>query len=260
MTDLADFRNQFVAGEWRPGSGGTFTSIDPYTEEAWAELTSASAEDVDAAVRGGYQAFPAWRRTPGLERARLLFALADAIERDVDELAEIETRDNGKILRENANQLRFAARNYRFHAGLADKVTGETKPLDRYDTFNYTTREPLGVVALITAWNSPLQTLSNKLAPALAAGNCVLIKPSEHASVSSLRFAQLLEEVGFPRGVVSVLTGAAETGQAITSHRDLAKISFTGGAATATRISMNAAAALVPATFELGGKSAFHGG
>lgn len=251
-----DYTRQFIGGEWIPGGSGSLDAVDPYTGDVWASLTQASRSDIDQAVQTASEAFAEWRRTPGVERARLLYALADAIEANVDELAELETRDNGKIYRENRNQLFFAARNYRFHAGMADKLTGETKPLDRYDTVDFTIREPYGVVALITAWNSPLQTLSNKLAPALAAGNCPIIKPSEKTSVSTLAFGRLLEEVGFPKGVVSVVTGGPDTGRSLVSHSGIAKISFTGGPATAAVIAGIAAGNLVPATFELGGKSA----
>lgn len=256
MNHLHDARQQFFAGEWRPGSDGELDAINPYTEKPWARLTHAGSDDIDAAISKGADTFTRWKRTPGYERARLLGALADAIEAELDDLALTETTDNGKLYRENRNQLRFAARNYRFHAGMADKLVGETKPHDNYDTFDFTTREPLGVVALITAWNSALQTLSNKLAPALAAGNCVIIKPSEHAAVSSLQFARLIERVGFPEGVVSVVTGGPATGAALVANPNLAKVSFTGGVATAKRIAATLAANLIPSTFELGGKGA----
>lgn len=255
MTETASYVDHYVDGTWTPGNGGEFASINPYSGEAWAVLSSADESDVDRTVQAARRAFPVWRDTPGLERSRVLHRIAELIEDHLDELGEIETRDNGKLFKENRNQIQFAARNYRFHAGLADKMNGETKPLDRADVLNFTMREPLGAVVLITASNSPLQTLSNKLAPALAAGNSVVIKPSEHASVSTLVFAGLLEDAGVPAGVVNVVTGEAETGRALTSHPDIAKISFTGGVATAKRIAANAAANLVPATFELGGKS-----
>ena len=256
MEQREDHLEHYVDGTWRRGEGDTFTAVNPYTEQPWATMTAASSEDVDRAVSAARNAFPSWSTTPGLERAQLLNAIADLIEDRLETLADVETRDNGKLRKENLNQLRFAARNYRFFAGMADKIVGETKPLDRYDTLNFTTRDPLGVVVLITASNSPLQILSNKLPPALAAGNTAVIKPSEHASVSTLVFARLLQDAGVPRGVVNVVTGAAETGRAITSHPGIDKISFTGGIETAKRIAANAAPNLVPATFELGGKSA----
>jgi aldehyde dehydrogenase (NAD+) len=253
---VRDFREQLIDGRLVPGAGPEFTSIDPYTQTEWARFTSATPEDVDAAVAAAERAFDGWRRTSGLERARLLNALADAIEANVDLLAETETKDTGKIIRENRNQILFAARNFRFMAGLADKITGETKPLDTYTTFAFTTREPIGVCALITAWNSPLQLLSNKLPPALAAGNTVVIKPSEFTSSSTLELARLATEVGFPPGVINVVTGAGATGAALISHPGVAKISFTGGIETAKRIAATAAERIVPCSLELGGKSA----
>lgn len=233
-----------------------FESIDPYTERVWARHTSASKEDVDAAVEAAAGAFDGWRRTSGYERGKLISRLADLMERDLDRLAELETHDNGKIFRDNRNQIVFAIRTYRYFAGLADKLNGETKPLDKYATIDFTTREPLGVCALITAWNSPLQLLANKLPPALAAGNTAVIKPSEHTCASTLEFARLVQEAGIPEGVVNVVTGAADTGQALTGNPQVAKISFTGGVETARRIAAAAATNVVPATFELGGKSA----
>jgi len=253
---VENYRDQLIDGEMVAGSGPEFTSIDPYSEEPWAVFTEADESDVDRAVQAAARAFDGWRRTPGQERARLMNALADAIERDVDRLAEIETRDNGKIVRENRNQIQFAVRNFRYFAGLADKITGETKPLDSYTTFDFTTREPIGVCVLITAWNSPLQLLSNKLPPALAAGNTAVVKPSEFTTASTLEMARLAIEVGFPPGVINVVTGAGRTGAALVAHPSIDKISFTGGIETAKRIAASAAANIVPCSLELGGKSA----
>ncbi|HEU4975061.1 MAG TPA: aldehyde dehydrogenase [Baekduia sp.] len=252
----ADHRNQLIAGEWVIGQGGERESVDPFRQEAWTAISDADAADVDRAVRGAREAFRSWRRVTGYERAKLLFAFADILEAEADELGRLETRDNGKIVRENQNQIRFAVRNFRFFAGLADKFGGETKQLDNYDTVDFTTREPRGVVVLIAPWNSPVQTLSNKLAPALAAGNVVLIKPSEHTSASTLELGRLFERAGFPPGVVSVVTGGPATGEALTSHDDIDMISFTGGIEGARRIAVNAARNVVPLTLELGGKGA----
>jgi aldehyde dehydrogenase (NAD+) len=245
-----------IDGKWVAGGGGDYESIDPYTQQPWATHTNAAAADVDAAVAAANRAFPAWRRTSGYERAKLINRLADLMEREIDRLAEIETHDNGKIVRENRNQIGFAARIYRFFAGMADKLNGESKPLDNYNTIDFTVREPVGVCVLITAWNSPLQLLANKLPPALAAGNTVVIKPSEFTSASTLELGKLVIEAGFPPGVINIVTGSAETGQLLTSHPDIGKISFTGGIETARLIAANAAANATPCTFELGGKSA----
>jgi aldehyde dehydrogenase (NAD+) len=185
-----------------------------------------------------------------------MFRLAELLERDVRRLAEIESTDNGKINRETENQIRFAARNYRFFAGLADKIGGGTQALDCYTMFNYTTREPHGVTALITAWNSPLSLLANKLPPALAAGNTAVVKPSEYTPASTLEMARLIEEAGFPPGVVSVVVGGAETGRALTSHPRIDMISFTGSVETGRAIAQAAATSIIPVALELGGKSA----
>lgn len=253
---MENFREQLIDGEMVVGSGPEFTSIDPYTGEAWAILTTASSEDVDRAVQAAADAFDGWRKTPGVERARLMLRLADAIEANLDELALIETRDNGKLLKENRNQIQFAVRNFRWYAGIADKIHGEVKPMDSYTTFDFTTREPIGVCALITAWNSPLQLLSNKLPPALAAGNTAVIKPSEYTTASTLALGRLAIEVGFPQGVINVIAGAGATGGLLTDHPGVDKISFTGGVETARRIAAAAAARIVPCSLELGGKSA----
>lgn len=248
----------YIGGEWVRSQGGQLRATsNPYTETEWARITEATASDVHAAVGAAQDAFrAAWRDTPGAERARLMFKLAGLLERDAERMARIETTDNGKVIRETRAQMRFAARNLRFQAGLADKLTGETKQLDNPDLLDYTTREPVGVAALITAWNSPIGLLSNKLPPALAAGNCVVIKPSEYTSISTLELAKLTAEAGFPDGVINVITGAGEAGSALTSDPRLGRISFTGSVETGKRVAAAAAANVVPATLELGGKSA----
>lgn len=256
QTTPADHREQLIAGEWVAGNGGERDSVDPFRQETWAVISDADATDVERAIAGAREAFRSWRRVTGYERAKLLFRFADLLEAEADELGRLETRDNGKIVRENQNQVRFAVRNFRFFAGLADKFGGETKQLDSYDTVDFTTREPRGVVVLIAPWNSPIQTLSNKLAPALAAGNAVIIKPSEHTSASTLEEAKLFERAGFPPGVVSVVTGGPATGEALTSHPGVDMISFTGGVEGARRIAANAARNVIPLTLELGGKGA----
>lgn len=246
-----------IGGEWvRASDGGTLDSFDPFTQEVWATIPQATEADVaraievaDAAFRGG------WRQTPGRDRAALLNRLADLIDKAGDDLARIETIDNGKVIRETRAQVGFASRNYRYFAGLADKQQGETIPLDNGDLFDFTLVEPMGVTILITAWNSPLTLLANKLAPALAAGNTVVIKPSEHASCSTLAFGRLVEQAGFPPGVVNIVTGDGRIGPALSTHPKIAKISFTGGIVTARKILTAAAERLVPVTTELGGKS-----
>lgn len=235
--------------------GALLEAVNPFDGSVWGTVPAATTADVDAAVQAARQALPAWRSTPGVERARLLHLLADAIEQNADRLAEWETNDNGKVIRETRPQMSFVARNLRFFAGYADKLYGKTIPLDNPSVFDYTVRRPYGVCALVTAWNSPLALLANKLPPALATGNTVVIKPSEHASVTTAELARIATEVGFPPGVINVVTGDGLVGDALTRHPEVDRISFTGGGGTGRRIAANAAERLVPVSLELGGKS-----
>jgi acyl-CoA reductase-like NAD-dependent aldehyde dehydrogenase len=246
-----------IGGELVDASGDRrLDATNPYTSSAFATIPDATAADVAGAVAAARTAFDdVWSGVPGSERARLMHRLADLIEAEADELGRLESTDNGKLLRETTGQARFAARNYRFFAGYADKLYGRTIPLDTPDMLDYTLREPVGVAALITAWNSPMQLLANKLAPALAAGNAVVIKPSEHASATTLALAQLLDRAGFPPGVVNIISGGVEAGAALTSSPHLDRISFTGSVPTGQAIAAAAARTLVPVTLELGGKS-----
>ena len=249
----------YVGGRWQPPrSGETMPSVNPYTGEPWAEIPVAGPQDVDEAVRAARAALEdgPWGRMNGYRRAELLRRLAALTEREADRLAAVETRDNGKIIRETSAQVRAAARAFHYFAGAADKILGQVIPLDRDEILDYLVRVPVGVVAAITAWNSPIQFLANKLAPALAAGNAVVVKPSEVASASTLEFARLVEEAGFPPGVVNVVTGAAATGQALVSHPGVDKVSLTGGVATGKAVARLAADHLADGVYELGGKSA----
>ncbi|SLK17172.1 aldehyde dehydrogenase, partial [Arthrobacter sp. P2b] len=236
-------------------SGDTFESVNPFDSEVWATVPAGTATDVDAAVGAARAAAKSWGRTPGVERGRLMRALGEAIRRDAEQLAQWESTDNGKVIRETRTQMQFLARNLDFFAGSADKLFGSSIPLDNPRILDYTVRRPYGVAALITAWNSPLALLGNKLPPALAAGNTVVIKPSEHASVTTTELGRLALEVGFPPGVVNVVTGDSVVGEALTSHPGVDKISFTGGGPAGRRVAENAAARFVPVTLELGGKS-----
>lgn len=246
----------YVAGEWREGRGGRrFNAINPYTARPWATVAQAEHEDVNAAIACARAAFEGvWSRMNGYERSGLLMKLADLLQNDAERMGRLESTDNGKIIRETHTQMVLAARQYRFFAGYADKLWGQQIPLDQRDVFDYATREPLGVVALLTAWNSPLGLLANKLAPALAAGNCVVIKPSEHTSVTTLEFCRLVQAAGFPAGVVNVVCGAADVGRALVEGA-VDKVSFTGSAAVGREIAAAAGRRLVPVTLELGGKS-----
>lgn len=247
----------FIGGEWVDGSEGeTFETVNPYNQEAWALLPQATKADVERAIAVARDTFRTkWRKVNGVTRATMMFKLAELLEAEAERMGRLETTDNGKLLRESVKNMSSAARYYKFFAGYADKVYGEVIPMDNLDLFDYTLREPIGTVALITPWNSPISILANKLAPALATGNTVVIKPSEHTSVTTLEFAKMAKQAGFPDGVINVVTGDARVGNWLSQSPDVGKISFTGGTATAKLIAANASANLVPLLLELGGKS-----
>jgi acyl-CoA reductase-like NAD-dependent aldehyde dehydrogenase len=242
----------------KPRAGGRFESVDPATGHAWASVAAADDDDVDDVVQIARQCFEgaAWRALAASDRGLLLFRLADAIAADADRIGMLETRDNGKLLKEMQVQLQLVPKWLRYFAGMADKVQGATIPLDRLSVLNYTLPEPLGVVAIITPWNSPVFLTMMAAAPALAAGNTVVVKPSEITSASMLAVAQLAHEVGFPPGALNVLTGLLPASQALVRHPDVAKISLTGGVEAGRAVGIEAAKRFVPVTLELGGKSA----
>jgi aldehyde dehydrogenase (NAD+) len=249
----------FINGAFvAPHSGFYLPSYDPTTAAPWYHLADADAADVDAAVQAARAALvnPAWRRMTQTDRGKLVRRLADLILANADELALIETRDNGKLIKEMLAQMRAMPDAYTYFAGMADKLQGDTIPVNKLDMLNFNLREPLGVVGMITPWNSPLMLLTGTLAPCLAIGNTVVIKPSEHATASTLALAELVMKAGFPAGVVNVVTGKGQTaGEALTRHPGIAKLVFTGSTDTGRRIAGNAAANLVPCQMELGGKS-----
>lgn len=248
-----------IAGEHRPAaSGRTYGSVDPFTGEPWAEVPDAGAADVDAAVTAARAAFEGpWGALTATQRGRLLLRLADLVARDADRLAEMETRDNGKLLREMAGQMAYLPEWYRYFGGLADKLEGSVIPSDKPNYLVYTRHEPVGVVACITPWNSPLLLLTWKLAPLLAAGCTAVVKPSDYTPVSTLALADLVAEAGFPPGVVNVVTGwGPEVGRALTRHPGVDKIAFTGSTQVGRLIAHAAADNLTRVTLELGGKSA----
>ncbi|NLI28140.1 MAG: aldehyde dehydrogenase [Acetobacter sp.] len=236
----------------------TFESIDPASETPWALMPRSTAEDVDRAVKAAFRAFhdSKWSGLTATQRGKLLFRLADLLEQAAPELAELETRDTGKIIRETRSQITYIAEYYRYYGGLADKLDGRYVSIDKADTEAYQLREPIGVVAAIVPWNSQLFLSAVKLAPALAAGCTVVLKASEDGPAPLLAFARLFHEAGFPSGVVSILTGFGEDcGQVLTSHPLVARIAFTGGPETARHIVRNSAHNLAYTTLELGGKS-----
>lgn len=249
-----------IGGEWVDAAGGeTFETENPYLGAAWALVPRATPADVDRAASAAHKAFraPSWGGITATARGILLNRLADLIAAEADRLAEIETRDNGKLITEMRMQLRYIPQWYRYFGGLADKVEGRVIPIDKPGMINYTREEPLGVVAAITPWNSPLMLATWKLAPALAAGNTIVWKPSEFSSVSALEFGKLFEKAGFPPGVVNIITGfGSEIGNSIVDHPQIAKIAFTGGDRTGQGVYERAARSIKPVTLELGGKSA----
>ena len=249
----------FVDGRWRDAAGGGwFESFDPYTAKPWAMIPECGEADVADAVAAAKRAFERgpWSSARPSERGRLLRRLGDLVADHADELAAVETRDNGKRLREARAQVRGLPDYFHYYAGLADKIEGAVIPIDRPDTFNFTQWEPHGVVAAITAWNSPLMLLTWKLAPALAAGNTVVAKPSEHASASTLELMRLVERAGFPPGVVNVVTGFGDTvGRSLVNAGDVATITFTGSGEVGRAIARDAAQHVKRVTLELGGKS-----
>jgi (Z)-2-((N-methylformamido)methylene)-5-hydroxybutyrolactone dehydrogenase len=241
-----------------PASGKWFPTDNPFTGEPWAEVARGNDDDVDRAVQAAHHAGTqgAWPGMTASERGLLLHRVGDRIATEAQRLAKIEVRDNGKLFAEMHGQLKYVPKWYHYFGGLADKIQGDVLPLDKKGYFNFTRREPLGVVAILTPWNSPLLLLSWKLAPALAAGCTAVIKPSEFTSVSTLEFACLFEEVGFPPGVVNVVTGFGnEVGARLVAHPLVRKISFTGADSTGRLINEQAARDLKHVSLELGGKS-----
>lgn len=248
-----------VGGEWvEARSGKTFQSVNPYTGKAWAIAPEAGEEDVDLAVRAAREAFDEgpWGRMTGTERARLMRRLAGLIADNAENLAVVESTDNGKLLREMGQQLGAMSEWYYYFAGAADKIQGETIPSDKPNFLVYTRREPIGVVGAIVPWNSPLLLLTWKLAPALAAGCTFVAKPAEQTPASTLEFAKLFEEAGFPPGVFNVVTGyGPTTGSPLVRHPGVDKVAFTGSTETGKRVMKDAADHLAKVTLELGGKS-----
>jgi aldehyde dehydrogenase (NAD+) len=238
-------------------SGRTFESQNPYTGRSWAVVPDGGPQDVDAAVAAARTALDGeWGTLTGFARATLMRRLADLIGRDAERLARLEVNDSGKLYREMHGQLTGLGGWYHYYAGLADKLEGRQIPAPNPHYLVYTRREPVGVVAAITPWNSPLLLMTWKLAPALAAGCAVVVKPSEHCPVSTLGFAELVEQAGFPPGVVNVVTGRSrETGAALAAHPGVDKVAFTGSTATGRAVAHAAADNLNKVTLELGGKS-----
>jgi (Z)-2-((N-methylformamido)methylene)-5-hydroxybutyrolactone dehydrogenase len=250
----------YIGGKWvDAASGKTFQTFDPYSGEPWALIPECDKVDVDRAVEAAAQAFDSgpWCTLTQTARGKALRRIAGLIEKQAAYLAQIEVRDNGKLMSEMIAQTRYLPEWFYYYGGLADKIQGAVVPVDRPDHFNYTLREPVGVCGFITPWNSPLMLTGWKLAPALAAGCTVVIKPSEYTSASLLEFMRLvIAEADIPPGVVNVVTGyGAVAGEALVTHPKVAKIAFTGGTATGARVNELAAKSFKKVSLELGGKS-----
>jgi (Z)-2-((N-methylformamido)methylene)-5-hydroxybutyrolactone dehydrogenase len=248
-----------IGGKWvDPASGEWFESVNPFTAKPWALVPRGSKADVDQAIAAAKCAFHGeWRKLTATARGALLHKFGELVAAEANRLAEIESTDNGKLIAEMRGQLNYIPQWFYYYGGLADKIEGRVIPIDKPGVFNFTREEPLGVVAAITPWNSPLLLATWKLAPALAAGNTVVWKPSEFSSVSAFAFGELFEKAGFPPGVVNIVTGfGGEVGEPLITHQDVAKVAFTGGDKTGEHVYGLAARGIKPVTLELGGKSA----
>ena len=253
---METYDNWIDGGFAPPPNGQRMATANPFSGEPWAEVADDPAA-VDDAVQAARRAFTdgPWATMAATERARLMRRLGELLSRDAEQLGQAETRDNGKIIRETSAQAKGLQGYYDFFAGMADKIGGEQLPSPSPNFLVYTEREPIGVVGAIIPWNSPLALLTWKLAPLLAAGCTVVVKPSDITPVTALMLAERTAEAGFPPGVINVVTGGAEVGAAITAHPDIDKITFTGGGATAKHVARAAANNLTPTVLELGGKS-----
>jgi aminomuconate-semialdehyde/2-hydroxymuconate-6-semialdehyde dehydrogenase len=247
----------FIAGEFAaPVSGGYIDDIEPATGKVIAEIPDSDERDVNAAVDAARRAFPAWSKTPVAERSRLMMRLADLLDEHFDELAALESRDNGKtITLAKRLDIPRSVANFRFFAGAVLHQSSDAHVTDA-TALNYTLRQPLGVAGLISPWNLPLYLLSWKIAPAIASGNTCVAKPSELTPLTANRLAELSVKAGIPPGVINIVHGyGAKAGEAITSHRHVPAISFTGGTATGARVAAAAAPLFKKVSLELGGKN-----
>ena len=258
MAELKNYQ-MYINGEWVAAqSGKTFESINPSDGKPWAVVPEADEVDVDTAVKAAHRAFTEgpWSTMTATERGKLLRRLGDVLAEHSESLGHCETVDTGKLFKETRWQARYISDYFYYYAGLADKVSGETLPIDKPNMWTMTIREPLGVVAAVVPWNSQLFLVAVKIGPALAAGNTVVLKASEHASAPMLEFAKVFEEAGFPPGVFNVISGLGEPcGRALTTHPLVDRISFTGGPETARHVVRNSAENFAQVSLELGGKS-----
>ncbi|EPJ7993954.1 aldehyde dehydrogenase [Pseudomonas aeruginosa] len=257
MIDLNPIQPICIAGEWRAGGGDLYESLYPATGEAVARLHAASLEDVEEAMAGAHRAFreSGWAQRKPHERATVLYRIAALIRERSEELAQLQRLDNGKPIRETRNLVASAAATFQFFAAACETLEESITP-SRGDFVSMSVYEPMGVVVAITPWNSPIASEAQKLAPALAAGNAVVVKPAEITPLAALALARICDEAGLPRGLVSVLPGkGALIGDALTRHPLARRVSFTGGTRTGKHIARIAADKMMPVSLELGGKS-----
>ena len=249
----------YIDGSFCEGAGGAVMhSQNPADGKNWASFSCTDKQDVERAVIAAKRALdnPAWRDMTQTARGKLLFKLADLTEQHAGRLGELETQDSGKLLAETATQTKYVADYYRYYAGLADKLEGAVLPIDKPDMHVFTKRMPIGVVAAVVPWNAQMFLSATKLGPALAAGCSVILKASEIAPIPMLEFAKLIDQAGFPDGVVSVITGDADNCSIpLTRHPQIDRIAFTGGPETARHVVRNSAENFAVTTLELGGKS-----
>ena len=249
----------YINGQFEDGAA-QFDSTNPATGQVWAKMPEARTDEVNRAVQAASNALqqPEWAGLTASQRGKLLYKLADLLEQAAPELAQLETNDTGKIIRETSSQIAYVAEYYRYYAGIADKLQGSYLPIDKQDMQAWVIREPVGVVAAIVPWNSQLFLSAVKVGPALAAGCSVVLKASEEGPAPLLAFARLVHEAGFPAGVVNVITGfGPDCGAVLSSPPDVAHVAFTGGPETARHIVRNSAENLAKVSLELGGKSPF---
>lgn len=257
MIDLNPIQPICIAGEWRAGGGDLYESLYPATGEAVARLHAASLEDVEEAMAGAHRAFreSGWAQRKPHERATVLYRIAALIRERSEELAQLQRLDNGKPIRETRNLVASAAATFQFFAAACETLEESITP-SRGDFVSMSVYEPMGVVVAITPWNSPIASEAQKLAPALVAGNAVVVKPAEITPLAALALARICDEAGLPRGLVSVLPGkGALIGDALTRHPLARRVSFTGGTRTGKHIARIAADKMMPVSLELGGKS-----
>jgi len=250
--------SMFIGGEWTNAqSGDVMPTANPFTGEVFATVPNAGSADIDRAVKAARYALEEgpWATMSARDRGKLIRKLGDLIAENADHFGKVESTDNGKLLAEMSAQAHFLPEWFYYFGGAADKLQGATLPSERPNFFIYTRNEPVGVVGAITPWNSPIVLLGFKLAPALAAGCTFVVKPSEHTPISTLEFAKLVDEAGFPPGVFNVVTGAGDTGAALSQNEGIDKLSFTGSTATGRKVAHAGAENFIPVTLELGGKS-----